>query len=864
MDKERIKKKLFSLELNNIIDLIVLTVIFAFLLDYFKPSLLLSTTITSGGDTASHYYSAYFMKNYLLPHGRLIGWTYGNYAGFPMFQFYFFLPFLIMAIASYVIPLQIAFKLVTVTGIFLLPPAAYILMRRMRFRFPIPAFAAAFTLPFLFMEANSMWGGNIPSTLAGEFSYSISMALTVIYLGLLHREMTRENRSSLLLVIVIVMMTLTHVYTLLFAVFSSTFFLFEKDRERFIGNLLFLSKIYLLGFLLTAFWAVPTVGKLSYTTPFAVVWDIKNLQEVFPKALWPFYLLAILGVGISMLKRDRRIEYISFSIVVAFFLYSFSTKLGIVDIRFIPFIQLFPLFIAAYGLGELTGKLRGDQLLPLIVVIATIFWVGQNVTFIPQWIKWNYEGFENKAVWSSYNGVNQYLKGSAGDPRVVYEHSQLHNSAGTERAFESLPLFSGRGTLEGLYMQSTVTSPFVFYIQSEISQVTSCPFPQWSCTTFNPTNGARHLEMFNVKHVIARTDQTKKALDQNENYELKKVFGPYSVYELLTNRDRYVVVPDFQPVLFETERWKEISHLWFSNMDTLDIPLVFTTDVKRDGEEFNIFKTDGSLSDLPRVPIIDECSVDENISKDEITFRTDCVGLPHIIRVSYYPNWKVEGAKKIYLVSPSFMLVYPSQEKVRIYYGRANIDNFAMILTLIGIGALFFEKRIDRLIEERLPRTRVEELIDTIVKYKKWIALILVILLLGALVIHANSQRKARHENDLIGMQLALAAKSYPVCEHRIKDKSIMEECYKEVGIATNDYNLCDVRIEDQALRDECFNKIGIQTNDWNLCAVKILSQRLKDECFRDVGVKTGDLNLCLSRISSQKLKEECVEKIQK
>ena len=48
----------------------------------------------------------------------------------------------------------------------------------------------------------------------------------------------------------------------------------------------------------------------------------------------------------------------------------------------------------------------------------------------------------------------------------------------------------------------------------------------------------------------------------------------------------------------------------------------------------------------------------ESVTDNEIRFETTAPGLPHIVKMSYFPNWKVEGAKRIYLVSPSFLLVY--------------------------------------------------------------------------------------------------------------------------------------------------------------------------------------------------------------
>ena len=133
-----------------IVNTAVIIAIFAFLLTYFTPDLLFSATTTSGGDTGSHNYLAGFMANELLPNLKLVGWSPGWYAGFPIFQFYFPLPYAIMALLSFAIPLEIAFKLVTVLGTFLMPLAAFLSFRFMKFKFPTPIIAAIFTLPFLF------------------------------------------------------------------------------------------------------------------------------------------------------------------------------------------------------------------------------------------------------------------------------------------------------------------------------------------------------------------------------------------------------------------------------------------------------------------------------------------------------------------------------------------------------------------------------------------------------------------------------------------------------------------------------------------------------------------------------------------
>jgi hypothetical protein len=84
---------------------------------------------------------------------------------------------------------------------------------------------------------------------------------------------------------------------------------------------------------------------------------------------------------------------------------------------------------------------------------------------------------ESKPLWNSYLLVNDYLSGDENSPRVVYEHNDLTAGTGSVKAFELLPYYSGRSTLEGLYMQSGLNSPFIYYIQSELTQNPSTPFP---------------------------------------------------------------------------------------------------------------------------------------------------------------------------------------------------------------------------------------------------------------------------------------------------------------------------------------------------------------------------------------------------
>ncbi|MCZ7625619.1 MAG: hypothetical protein M5R38_07055 [Candidatus Methylomirabilis sp.] len=98
--------------------LAALALTYGLLFWYLKPSLLLQPTITAGGDTIAHYVAARYLRDYLLPNGKLVGWMPGNFAGYPLFLFYFPLAFLLIAGLSLVASFPVAFKLGTLAGTF--------------------------------------------------------------------------------------------------------------------------------------------------------------------------------------------------------------------------------------------------------------------------------------------------------------------------------------------------------------------------------------------------------------------------------------------------------------------------------------------------------------------------------------------------------------------------------------------------------------------------------------------------------------------------------------------------------------------------------------------------------------------------
>ncbi|HEU5083791.1 MAG TPA: hypothetical protein VFU14_10665 [Acidimicrobiales bacterium] len=131
------------------------------------------------------------------------------------------LPFALAAVAVALLGVSVpygpSFKLVTVAGVVAMPASAYLFGRLARFPHPTPALLAVATLGFLFDKSFTIYGGNVASTMAGEFAFSISLALAIAYLGVLvHGLRTGTHRATAAVLLALV--GLCHLIPAFFAV----------------------------------------------------------------------------------------------------------------------------------------------------------------------------------------------------------------------------------------------------------------------------------------------------------------------------------------------------------------------------------------------------------------------------------------------------------------------------------------------------------------------------------------------------------------------------------------------------------------------------------------------------------------------
>lgn len=678
-----------------------------FVLSYFDLSLVMLDTSIAGGDTLSQLGLAVYARDALFSRLQFSGWDFGNLAGYPALHYYFPLPFIISAALSLVMPLTVAVKIVTVLSSVLLPACVFYLLRQMRCAFPTPLLGAALTLPFLFVESQSMWGGNLPSMMAGEFSYSLGLQLSMIYLASYWKGSESGTRvflnASLLALI-----ALSHGCSLLVAGFFPLFHVLTAKAVR--RDALYYLKVNAGGFFLVSPWLLSWLAYSRYTSVMNFQWAFTSINEWLPLILVPTYILSVLALLLTIYlmvrgKRvDRRWLYPWFGVLTGFVLFRAAYFLNVPDIRFIPYVQMFLGLAAAMVLGKLLRRMRGQVEMAACLVIACVVWTGTHTQVVHLWAKWNYEGVERKPTWPVLRELSAHLKGTFDDPRIVYENSSTYDAFGTPRIFEMLPYFAGRATLEGAHLQGSINSPFVFYLQSLVSDSATCPFPDQRCASVDLHAALPRLDLFNVATLLVRSDRVKQEARTTRGLAFDRSFGSLDVYHVTTTVPGYVRPLACAPALFTGDDWKPAAYEWFVKYAGVT-RFVAVGKQPADGDAGRFASvTDQFPTADACVPQPPACTATSSFDDNQIRIHTDCIGQPLLIKTSYHPRWRVHGAKHIYPVTPGFMLVFPDDPDVELIYGWGTA-NYAGAVLGIGFVLCFLVPRRLRIdLDRRLTR----------------------------------------------------------------------------------------------------------------------------------------------------------------
>jgi len=660
-------------KLQKIFVILIFVFIFGYLISQIPWDLIFTDTMVGGGDTGSHNYIVYYAQE-IFP--KIKWWSPDWYAGFPFLYFYPPLLYYITILLSYLAPLNIVFKLITLLGTFLLPLTIFLCLSFLDFKFPIPSLGALLSLSYLFLEKFSIYGGNIPSTLSGEFSYSFAFALFFLFIGLLIKGI-KENRYLAINIFILSLIVLSHPFSVIIAVLFGTIVFLESVIKKQAKKVFsYLAKVFGLAFGLTAFWSLPFLALLPYTSKMSWTKVIK-LEEIFPPSLMIFEIIAMLGIIYAFFKKDKRIFPILFIICVSLIPFLFLNNSSIWNARFLPFILMGSLMIAAYAIGSWAQYFKKSFVLIFLIVFSgymLIFYLPSTISYIPFWMKWNYEGLQSKDAWSELKNLSDYLK-DLPYGRVMWEYRSEYDKFGTPRVLENLPIFTNKPTFEGLLIESSVSGYFHFINQAETTKTPTSAIAGLEYPSFNFENGVKHLQYFGAQYFVAYTSEIKELAD--EHFIKMSDIGGFRVYRI-PNSDLVEVIPDIN-LMPKTNKWLDESIDWYKKMD-LSQPIVFYQNKKelKDLENFSNVSQEEELIEDAAVQI-------KEITNDSLVFTTDHLGTPHLIKYTYFPGWQVKGASGPYLVSPSFMMVIPFENEVVLQYSYNIWDKIGFTVSILSL-----------------------------------------------------------------------------------------------------------------------------------------------------------------------------------
>jgi hypothetical protein len=322
-------------------------------------------------------------------------------------------------------------------------------------------------------------------------------------------------------------------------------------------------------------------------------------------------------------------------------------------------------------------------------VAATIVYGDASSRFLRYWIDWNYTGLEAKEGWEPWREMTRRIQGTVSDPRVAVEYNTEHEKAGSIRMYETLPHFSGRSTLEGVYNQASLMTHPVYFLASELGASSPNPFRSREYSLFDTESALRHLRLLHVREVVALSQKLRDSLDDRPDVEQLFRVPPYSAYRLLDPGAGYVEPLAFAPVRSPLEGWRDKAYRWFTRKPLSPVHLVFT----REPDPRFAEERDPWLP--PQVqPLPGGVTVREVMGLESLEVTTSRPGHPLLVKISYHPRWRAEGAAGPYLVSPALMMIVPERETVRLYYARTWADHAGLILTVAGtLGMAGFAAR---------------------------------------------------------------------------------------------------------------------------------------------------------------------------
>ena len=694
------------------------------LLIFLRIELVFSDLLPTGGDMGAHIVPTKFFVTELFNNFKLSGWSQDWFAGYPVYYFYFPLPPIITSLLNFLFPFSISFKTMVLISQVLLVVSIEMLMRKKSKVFSFYGFGVG--LLYLLTESFTIFGGNLASSLAGQYSFTYSIAfgnLSIFYLVKSKYKYSMETAALL-----IGLSALSHLIPFMIYLPIFAFYFLKSDSKIYKKISAFLFFLFIaIRFSISLFLNLEFTTNMTYT-PYT------ELSDLVKSDVLPFVIGLVIYIFTSMSKTSLKAisGFEIYLLAISIYLFFYGPESALWNGRIVPFFNL-GIIILFFNLlhvdiKNLTKKIQGKYPLLLFILLTNSYFMylyyskwgntystttisvilivlfmflisthSENfliyttlvsltfgtLSYLPHWLNWNFSGYESKNNWADittlYEGLDTLEPG-----RIMWEPNSGLNKYGTPMVLMTIPMFTNHQSVEGLYFDSSITTPFHFLTVSGVAERPSNPVGGLTYINGEFDKGFRLMEELGVDYFIAYTSSIKDKANANENFNFlfsNEVFNVYSIntkkVELVEDNLYIFESPNFygrlrNAVLREGSEQNFFEAAFNSFKDELNYKIIENYD-----ESF------AEPSDKNTALLIS----DLNIQNELITFKTNKPNQLHLIKVSYFPNWKIKNGYGPFRISPSFMAVVPKDEFVEIRFESSNVEkalNLLSILTLFG------------------------------------------------------------------------------------------------------------------------------------------------------------------------------------
>ena len=699
---------------------------YSMILILLRVDLIFLDNTPTGGDMGAHVVPVkYFIENFAA-NFKINGWSNDWFAGYPLYYFYFPFPAILTYLFNLIIPYGVAFKIMVAGSIVLVVYSIEKLFRKEDYLFSHIGIGAG--LMFALTESFTIYGGNLASTLAGQFSftYSLAFANLAIYYITKSNHKYKVPLSSIFLALCL----LSHLIPfILYLPAYSIYWLIKKEKIQ-----LKIISIFIFTTLVTRF-VVPLIYNLEFTTnmsytpytrikdlikpdilPYTLLlflfllgsFNIKKLIENKSLSLFEIYLL-LMSISLyyfvpeGALWNGRLIPFFNLGLIIIFFkmlnlllkdildfqqgkliinLVIFSSIVTCLYIFYDKWIEFnrYKLFVFTIIGLTLLGVLLFYSSSYKLFTLGVFVFIISSMSFLPHWVNWNFTGYEGKEDWEEIEKLYSSLE-KLPPGRIMWEPNSELNKYGTPMVLMTIPLFTDHTSMEGLYFDSSITTPFHFIAVSGLAEKPSNPVGGLSYINNDFEKGIEYLQVLGVDYFISYTESIKDKAINSKDLNLLFVSEPFSVFKIETKK-----------IELANQRLETFPRMSFYDRTT--------SSLFRNTENENFFQTaynnfryldEYRVIELPAGVTIkssndaDLIISDLIISSDEIKFTTNKPNEPHIVKISYFPNWKIENGLGPYRISPSFMTIVPFENNVVLSFERVNIETYSFYFGLFSL-----------------------------------------------------------------------------------------------------------------------------------------------------------------------------------